>query len=1205
MADTKKSIYQRLLLGEIVDRESGVVTNTTPTSPTQQTPTEPTDTATTEYQRLLGAPAAITQVPKKEVAALPPEQQQPIAIRDLYSNDAYQKTMRDYLKLYAGEAVEGLSNEEVADKYVNRMRSWNAGNSMTVVEEVYDLARMGDKEREVAGNAYKLFDSMGNIFGKQASWGDTFDGLYDYAYSTIVDPTNIAVMLGGTGIVTRLGTKGAGATAKAIAVKAATQATEKALVRKASAAVARAEGAKAFNVTFRKAMSRAAVKAVLGKEAKQKLIATTALDTATALGVDYAYQSGMIMSGAQKEYIPLQSGLTALGALGGGMIQGAMSGLSKVSTKATGDLTNIVDRIEVATAALPSTPKAAAQQAAQSIVTDLDFAFKTIINDPLTAMAPWKGKVARGKATAQTGNFGDLSSDSDFWAYMILGNKDAGVKGLAESLLSAGVTIPAKTNTDDGIMDFLSNVIRQVPTDYLKQMQDSFVATVGKNLPDYKQLTPLQFGDMIAEKFSSYGRGLNVASQARKLSNNYVQPTAGNLVQTVSGKLPTVAKGTWDKMGYIQSLFLRAVTSHPATTMLNAKGHLAMIALDDMSDVLRGIMHTGFGFFSASQKEQGKAIRKSLQFRLATYLDPKATKQAYDGIIASHPDLLNKMMRYQTDGSDLIGIGEDFEKQFGFKLEDTKFLKYGDKAVNAAQTIWLGKALDGYTKAMAFVPNLDKHMRLKYGSDVGILEFYQRPDLIAKMRTQEYVDVMASSYEDTMRMLMSLPAPRGKDAGPLQQVAAFIEGLSQVPFIGTAIPFGRFFNNTIRVMSDYTGFGATSRLIALAANGAKKATLGGADLVGTSERPTAELITRGVVGVSLMMTLMGDYEHNLAAGLKYNQDFDEQGNIVNRQYEYPENFLRAGAAALYYKMTDAEMPEELKNEMAVAFGPGSMTRQLSDQETGLIGTANALLDAVNDPTNVDVSIKKALKGAFDTFGVGYVSGMMRPIDPVNQAAAMYRGDEYAAIDRKQGMESLNNSLRYVDQIFAVLTETATGTAVDLAPAKRVATRQGDIQLQPTQVIGRRTLPPMTITEKIFNQVGRELYKTGVKSPIPAANNAVNEVVAPFLEYRMELLDKSNTFKDATLEKKQDMVTKALAAAKADALEALRGSIVVEDQHVANVFDLTTKFNKKKVDAALKYFNESLGGRGLYDLSDTEIDMLKTYLEVKDQYLEAP
>ena len=1203
MADTKKSIYQRLLLGESVDRESGVVTNTTPTAPTQQTPAAPSNVATTEYQRLLGAPAAITQVTKQEATTLPPQQQQPISVRDLYSNDAYQKTMRDYLKLYAGVAVDGLSNEEVADKYVNRMRSWSAGNSMTVVEEVYDLGRMGEAEREVAGNAYKLFDSMGNIFGKQASWADTADGLFDYAWSTIVDPTNIAVILGGAGIVTRFGTKGAGATAKAIATRAATNATSKAIARKASVAVARAEGAAAFNTTFRKAMSRAAIKTTLGKEAKQKLIATTALDTATALGVDYAYQSGMITSGAQKDYSPLQSGLTALGALGGGMIQGAMSGAAKLSTKATGGMpTDIVDKIAKAKAALPSTPQAAAQVAGQNITVNLDFALQALMSNPIAATSKWQNKVARGKQSMATNQFGDLSTDTDFWDYVMLGNKDAGVTGLAESILSAGVNIPAKTNSDDGVMDFITNVIRHLPQEYIEKMQDSFTTNLGKNIPDYKSLSPKQFADVVAEKFSSYGRGLNVASQVRKLANTYVSPTAGAIVK-LPAATPSVASGAWNKMGYIQSLFLRAVTAHPATTMVNAKGHMAMIMLDDASDVVRAAMHTGLGFFSASQKEQAKAIRKSLVFRQTTYLDPKATKEVYDGIIASHPDLLNKMMRYNLDGADGIGVAEDFEKQFGFKLEDTKFLKYGDKMANAAQTVWLGKALDGYTKSMAFVPNLDKHLRLKFGADVGLLEFYDRPDLIAKMSTQDYVDVMATSYEDTMRMLMSLPADA--KAGPLQYAASMIERASTVPFVGTAIPFGRFFNNTIRVMSDYTGFGGAARVINIMANGAKKKIVGGGNIINSSNRDTAELISRGAVGWTIIGTLMGDYEHNLAAGLKYNQDFDEQGNIVNRQYEYPENFIRAAAASVYYWMTDQDMPEELIVEMATDFGIGNMTRQLSNQEEGLIGAVQALRETISDPENADISLKKAVGEMYSTFGVGYVSGMMRPIDPINHAAAMYRGDDYAAIDRKQGMEALNNSLRYVDQIFAVLSETATGEAIDLAPAKRVATRQGDIQLQPTQILGRRTMPPLTTTEKVFNQVGRALFKTEIKSPVPAANNAVNAVVAPFLEYRMELLDKSKTFKDATLEKKQAMVTKALAAAKADALEALRGSIVVEDQHVANVFDLTSKFNKKKVDAALKYFNESLGGRGLYDLSDTEIDMLKTYLEVKDQYLEAP
>jgi len=1219
MTDTKKSIFQRLVLGEDVPVEEYTVERVSPTTHTIKEPIADTTTATTveptapvavdkpmtEFQRLVSAPAAVSTMSKSEASTnLSQEQQKPLAVADLYKNEAYQGTMRKYLKLYAGEAVDGLTNQEVADKYINRMRSWSAGNSMTVLNEVYDLSGASDEDKAIAGDAYKLFDSMGSIFGEQASWGDTFDGLYDYAYSTIVDPTNLAVILGGAGIATRFGTKGAGAAAKAIATKAATEATKKAVARKASAKVVQAEAAAASNMAFRKSMTAAASSGVLKKEATNKLIATTALDTATALGVDYAYQSGMIDTGAQEDYSAFQSGLTALGALGGGMIQGAMSGISKATKAVNLDVpVDILDKVNAAKAAGPSTPKAAAKVAAKNIAVNLDFALTTLISDPLKMTSTWEKKAARGGAKMGTGNFGDLTDDTDFWKYVLLGNKENGITGLAESLVSAGVTIPAKKDTDDGVMDFISNVIRQLPADYHKQMQDSFVNNLGASVANYKDLSPGQFGDMIAKKFKSYGQGLNVASQIRKLSNDYVTPTAGALLSQPKF-IPSAATGAWNKMGYIQNLFLRAVTAHPATSMMNAKGHVAMAAMDDISDLVRATLHSGLGFFSASQKEQGKAIRKALVFKQTTYLNPATTKEAFDGILAAHPDLLNKMMRNQVSGADQAALGEDFYKQFGFKLEDTKFLKMGDKMVDAAQTIWLGKALDGYTKSMAFVPALDKNLRLKFGADVGLTEFYNRPDLLAKMQTQDYLDVMSNSYEDAMRMVMSLPSKSGKDANPLEKAGAFIESLSRVPFVGTVIPFGRFFNNTIRVMSDYTGVGGAARVITMAANGAKKGIFGGANLVNHNSRDTAELISRGVVGLTLMYTLAGKYAHNIAAGLKYNQDFDDEGNIVNRQYEYPENFLRAGAAIFHYWISDEEMPEELKADMAVALGPGQMTRQLSDQEKGLIGSTQAILDAINNPDESSMYLKKSMAAMYETFGLGYVSGMMRPIDPVNYAAAIYRGEDYEGPDRKQGIQALNNSIRYVDQIFAVISEAATGTAMGVPPGKRTAVRSGPIDLQPTQVIGRRTLPPLTTTEKVLTQVGKELYKADVYSPVPEANNAVNEVMAPILEYNMRLLDSSKTFKEAPLDKKQAMVNRALAASKKEALEALRGSIVVEDQHVASLFDITTKFNKKSVQEAMSMFRDSFGDKEVYDLTPDQLDILKTYLETKADYLKA-
>ena len=1139
----------------------------------------------------------------------------PVAIRDLYT-DKYQKTQRDYLKLFSGAVVDKMTNEEVTDTYISRMRNWTAANSYTVAEEMYKLWNFNDTQRATAGEAYKLFDNTESIFNENSSWGDTFSGLYEYTKAVIIDPTNIAALFGGAGIATRLGTKGAGVVARGVATKAATRVLEQSLAKGVEKTAAKALSAQAYNKVFQKAMVRAGTTGTLKKEATKKLIGETAIDTALSFGVDYAQQSGMIMTGAQDEYSALQGGLTAFGGLSAGFIDYGLRG-ARLASKTVMDkelaktggtsLSNLAGNFADLKAAATKTSKQAAKQAAPDIVLNLDHALKTLIADPMKAMSPWKDKVKVGKNVAKNILPDDHMNDVDFWKYFFLGNDAAGVKGLVRSVLDAGIEVPAKGAGEEGIMDYFTNVVLNLPKPYKDKMAESFRQTVGKNIPAYSKLSNEAFAGKIAMEFSKFGQGLNIASQMRQMANNFTTITAEEAVTDIVGKTPpSMASKFMGRTMKVQEQFLRAVTTHPGTVALNAKGHFMVMQIDYAADITRAALHYGLGFLSKSQAEQAKAIKNSLVYRAASYINPTATHQDYMNIISIHPDLMKKFSSGMYGGVDKVVDKEDFIKRYGFDPDDktlfAKWMKTSDKYIEFFQTAYAAKAVDSWTKSTAYMGQLDKHLRLTFGADVGVNRFFNDPKLLTNIRTQDYLKVQAKAYEETMREVMSFAADRSKNADMAEKVAAFVESLSKYPLIGALVPFGKFFNNTIRTMSDLTGGSAVMRIVGATANGMHKMVGGDGNVFALSSRDTADLMAKGAVGWTAILSFMESYASDHQKGLRYDQVMDDNGNIETRQSEYPENFFRAAAAMLYHTFKGDGVPAELASNIATTFGPGQLTRSFSDQEKGLIGAFNGAVDfAINPDTAESMStIGPKLLEAMNVST--YISGGMRPLDPINHLAAIARGPDYQPIDRNEGIKVLNTSLRYVDQIIAGMTDLVTGTPLELAPKKNLATTTADIKVEPLRIFSINTMPPMSNTEAVFNKIGRNMWNTTIKSKSPEANNRVNAFVAPFLEIEMKILNDNKSFDSRPQKDKEAAVKNALTRAKNRALEAMGNSLTVDDVRMKQLFKMLSKHNATTVNEAIVKLMGKDGPTDIHDMTIQQLDILENYISVEQDRL---
>ena len=125
----------------------------------------------------------------------------------------------------------------------------------------------------------------------------------------------------------------------------------------------------------------------------------------------------------------------------------------------------------------------------------------------------------------------------------------------------------------------------------------------------------------------------------------------------------------------------------------------------------------------------------------------------------------------------------------------------------------------------------------------------------------------------------------------------------------------------------------------------------------------------------------------------------------------PASLFKYAGRILAHKNRGEETPKDLKKIFWDVFGLGQVDRSLGVYERGIgniligleMGDFKGLMKAGGKITGEVV----ATAGA----------GLTRPLDPINQFLGFMEGENYVNVDRRQGNKVLNNSFRYVDEIF--------------------------------------------------------------------------------------------------------------------------------------------------------------------------------------------
>ena len=1106
---------------------------------------------------------------------------------DLKNDPRLAGRLRDYMVKRNGvrySKPELVSDAEVVDDFVEHMRNFNT-NIISTAGEVRFISNATDEDKVAARDAYQIYDQLGNVFVNDGFFG-AVDGIWDYVSAAATDPSNYIGLL--TGGAAKAGAFGGSAAAKQLVKKAAAEAGRKAIKDGATraaaekigkeageAALARFTAAKVNTTASRAAVQRIAElekniylsqakrkasQEVLGAAAEQRgrraLMATTAADALVAMGQDYEIQSLMMDVGVQEEYSVAQTGFSSLlGAVGGG--------LQLTFGKAAG-----ASGLEGVTDTLGGTVR---RQAAQDEVTDI-LAKEAVTSKPMLdeegmkkatqelklSIREWKDKWQRGRAS-----YANQTTEADLLKRIVLGTDGkAKTNGLVKVFNDTGIKYPKGTN----VTDVITNVVKYLPQQELAEINDLLKGT-HMSLGDMTQAR-VKLADLVANEANRAGQVLNVFSQAKRMIDVNVIKGDELLRQATEGVIEREAEQATRMQGlqYGQNLWRRMLVSSPATTAVNVAGFSQYYIGSTLADVLTGTATTLAGLTSTGAKRAeylrvGKIYRGMVAQKMRYLLDPYTTHDAYMKFLKENEDVSKVLFETVTGGV------ERTAQRYGMNV-DSKWYQNAEKLANGANK-WTGvRVQDSFTKSQMFMSEMDKYLRINKGTTLQEVINGGDTSLIDN-------DVLGAALDGTMKSVFSKDYTSNDQL--LGQVAKQVENFSNLPIIGTILPFGRFFNNVIATAHQWSVGGAVEVMQAIYK--AEKRNLS-----------TVEAASRSLVGVTAIGLAMHFDEEKREKGLAATEVDVGGGQIADMKNMYPMSlFMVAGRYANLARKGEM-VPQEVRDELLKQLAIGQFAR---DAQFG--NDLNAVLSVFSSDEDI---ASAALDGVFKQTG-NILAGFTRPLDAINRAVG-YINDSDVAKDPRQatgGMVLSQTALKYVDNIIEIFSDDiAAVTGEEL----RVATREGSLQdANPASRIAGVTIkPPQNHTEFVYALSEMLPYTANMRSKNPQYDKLYNTMIAPVLERAANSLMNSEKFMKGSVDQRRLMLKGQLKEARALVNEYMKeystGDTMLEQMRKTAL----TQGSQEAKYAANK-FMASQGFKG--QVRDMGYSELKSYLDYIKAY----
>ncbi len=1036
---------------------------------------------------------------------LPTIKDRSLKVDDIVNTTKYVDKIRDYMVDRKGKQFLSMDKEELVDKFVTHMRYFNTNEAFTLDEARY-VSMADEDSKNRAGEAYKVYDMLGNVFVNDG-FGGAVGGVADYLTAIATSPSTYI----GLGVGKALSV-GAGKLGVEAVKKAAKEAGLKAVKDSAKKGLTLAAAREIKN----KAKDDVIKKAIRGRSLRNVTV-SGAIDGGVAGWQDYGLQAGILgETGAIEDYSILQTGLSVFGSgIGTGL---SIYGVPKVTGADKRGLTGSTAQKIIK-----------ANQVKQKEITDKK-ALERINKKYLETLRKEAAKIP---------------DDKNFVAKITRPYDYSGFPELAKGKIEDPKLAVAE-NINSDVMRFIFGKAEDSPTANIVRLVESEGAVFRGNMnPAQKYARAFQYldketlqeiSDLTKQKFGVYlgeviDDGLGFASDLGKKVAASVSESAKVMQATQLDRLKTdeslvqgmieVAEGLSDFQkrtktlgipqsavarysGYAQNVWKRMLVSAPQTTAANVFGFGQIYIANTAQELLQGTL---LGLTGDTGK--AKALFQLQVEKIKNLVDPYSTLDNYETLLKTDSNL-HKLLKETISG----GI-ERSAKRLGVD-EKNAMLRTVEGLTRTAQTFSMVDLQDTLTKSQAFMAGIDKQLRLQ--KDTTLNAILEKGNLID-------IDegVMEKAMSETLKAVFAEDYTRsGKVVGDL---AKLVENASNAPGIGFILPFGRFMNNVVATAYRY-GPGAY---------------LDGAVAIAKGKKIDAtEAIARATIGTTSIFYAMDFQREQEKRGYQWYELQTGSGETTNITNTFPLSLLMI-TGRVANKMSNGEFVDK---DLAAEFG-----KQIA------IGQAATDLQFGNDITrliqltlNLGGEFKSPIGQVQETLGHmsgNIVSGITRPLDPINKLAG-YALSEWTPydvtpqIDRrlaKGGLQKLGlNATKYVDNIIEGIASSklfGAGETVLLGDELRVASREGNV-FDPSPyrtAIGTRIQQPRTFANIVFGMVNQPEWKAGMYTGVPEFDRFANKVIAPMIEMEAEQLLKNEKFVRGNAEYKKQKVNDMLNEVK--------------------------------------------------------------------------
>jgi hypothetical protein len=1062
-------------------------------------------------------------------------------------------------------------NDKLVNDFVDHMRWFNA-NTLSTAGEVQFVRKGSEADKAAAADAYRLYDSLGNLFTRGETIGGQIDGIKDYIFAAAADPSNyLGLLTGGVGKAATLGVT----TASKQAIKAASKKAYKEALKKGANSEATKKIVKEAQEDLIGKLGKDAIKSKAGKlaldqaavnartEAIRKLGFTTlqdiekkrqlkgkaaelgatfAADATVAAFQDIAIQDIYLDVNVDDNVDSINKKQVLLSTILGGAVAPAFS-LAGSGARGVVGKTSLAD----------AQKEMALQKFSKRRLVDADIGFQAskIIRDGYKSWAKKveAGKEIRGNQMMPEGLLGEILLGPD---------KETGLVGF---LKQKGVRV----NKDTFISDFLTDVIRVMPEEEFLAMSKDFEKATGLHLGDVSA-AKVKLSDVIASYSSGLGRELSVFAQAKNKLNAGV--VMGNDIINQSLERKEIRDALEDgltgylkkdmqpkSLMYAQNVWRRTLVSSVPTTAANIFGWSQYYLGQSVADALNGGMFYAYGMLRGNTeagreaRRIGKVYAQIQGDKFRNLLDPFTTHDAYMKFLDENKDV--KSLLHETVGG--TGVEISAEK---FNINPTnKVYRTVEGFVDASTRLTGVRAQDTFTKSQMFMTELDKHLRIK--NNVTLADVMRTNNLNAIDQ-----DVMGLALDSTMKSVFSKDYTTIEQSPAIRSTAKFVESISNLPVVGSILPFGRFFNNTIATVWQVGPAGLIAPTSAI--------------MRGRADIKTMEAFSRAAVGTTGLILAARIDQERQDRGLESTQLDVGGGTVIDTKNAFPMSEFLAmgrlfnqlsrqgslgplGQAAEPSPIKDGVLPyyaattPEALEDALVQIGVGQFAK---DIQFG--NDMYRILNMMFDETNGEAGAAELQRRAGS-----YLAGFTRPFQTIDRAVGFIRDTDIHKDKRQKAIINENGepelvkrtggevfsleATRYLDNILDIFRDT---NAENDFSQLRVATREGDLyDPNPlSSIFGVRVVPGKTAAEKVYTMSGLRGFKANRRSQVAMYDRLFNETLSPILERKARKLLADKDFVNGTNTYRRQEVNRIIKETRSAVNEAMP---LLSDNHRMN------------------------------------------------------